>query len=132
MVDVNRTFRSCCLARKYIYGPGIDRPVAMVNVSGVSETWYYYYADALGSIRLMSNAGGEIVESYAYDVFGRPRVMTVRTQYKSDVSDPSDKSDLSDDRAYGAYMLSRKAGDWRLENAAKRFHKANRTDGTVF
>jgi RHS repeat-associated protein len=64
------------LAKKYIYGPGMDSPAAMINVSGVSETWYYYYADALGSIRLMSNAGGAIVESYAYDVFGRPRVMT--------------------------------------------------------
>jgi hypothetical protein len=38
------------LAKKYIYGPGMDRPVAMINVSGTSQTWYYYYADALGSM----------------------------------------------------------------------------------
>jgi RHS repeat-associated protein len=64
------------LIRKYIYGPGIDNPLAMVNVSGQNETWYYYYADALGSIRLLSDAGGEIVEGYTYDPYGRPRTMS--------------------------------------------------------
>lgn len=62
--------------KKYIYGPGIDNPVAMINVSGANETWYYYYADALGSIRLLSDAGGAIVESYTYLAFGQPTVMT--------------------------------------------------------
>jgi len=41
------------LARKYIYGPGMDNPVAMVTVSGQTETWYTYFADALGSMRLL-------------------------------------------------------------------------------
>jgi RHS repeat-associated protein len=36
---------------------------------------YYYYADAMGSVRLITDAAGDIVESYAYDPFGRPRVM---------------------------------------------------------
>ena len=35
----------------------------MVNVSGENETWYYYYADALGNIRLMTDGGGVIKES---------------------------------------------------------------------
>jgi RHS repeat-associated protein len=48
----------------------------MINVSGASQTWYYYYADALGSIRLLSDAGGAIVESYTYLAFGQPTVMT--------------------------------------------------------
>jgi len=64
------------LQKKYIYGPGMDNPVAMINVSGTSETWYYYYPDALGSIRMMSNASGAIVESYTYDPYGKPSVMT--------------------------------------------------------
>ncbi len=64
------------LTKKYIYGPGMDNPVAMIDVSGASETWYYYYADALGSIRLMTDGGGTPVESYAYDVYGRPTIMT--------------------------------------------------------
>ena len=63
------------LTKKFIYGPGIDRPVAMINVVGAAETWYYYYADALGSIRLMTNSSGAVVESYTYDPFGRPRMM---------------------------------------------------------
>jgi len=65
------------LTKKYIYGPGIDQPVAMINVDAYgAEMWYYYYADALGSVRLMTDAGGAIVESYTYDVYGRPYVMT--------------------------------------------------------
>jgi RHS repeat-associated protein len=54
----------------------MDHPVAMIHVDGETETWYYYYADALGSIRLLSDAGGEIVESYTYDPYGRPRTMS--------------------------------------------------------
>jgi RHS repeat-associated protein len=54
----------------------MDNPIAMINVSGTSQTWYYYYADALGSIRLLSDAGGAIVESYTYLAFGQPTVMT--------------------------------------------------------
>jgi len=53
----------------------MDNPVAMINVNGVYEARYYYYADALGSIRLMTDYYGMVVESYTYDAFGRPRVM---------------------------------------------------------
>jgi hypothetical protein len=35
----------------------------------------YAYADALGSVRLMTNASGTPVESYTYDPYGQPRVM---------------------------------------------------------
>ena len=51
----------------------MDNPVAMINVNGVYEARYYYYADALGSIRLMTDYYGMVVESYTYDAFGRPR-----------------------------------------------------------
>ena len=30
------------LTKKYIYGPGMDNPVVMINVSGQNEAWYYY------------------------------------------------------------------------------------------
>lgn len=63
------------LTKKYIYGPGIDNPVLMISRDGQTETRYYYYADALGSVRMMSDAAGDIVESYAYDPFGLPLVM---------------------------------------------------------
>jgi len=54
----------------------MDNPVAMINVDAQqNETWYYYFTDALGSVRLLSDAGGVVKESYTYDVFGQPRVM---------------------------------------------------------
>lgn len=70
-------YMSGYLVTKYVYGPGIDNPVAMicVNSQTQAETWYYYYADAIGSVRLMTNAAGTPVESYTYDVYGRPRMM---------------------------------------------------------
>ncbi len=33
------------LIRKYVYGPGIDLPVAMVDCDGGGECWYYYHQD---------------------------------------------------------------------------------------
>ena len=50
------------LVRKYIYGPGIDEPVAMINVDGVNEMWYFYHYDGLGSVVALSNTSGTIVE----------------------------------------------------------------------
>jgi RHS repeat-associated protein len=68
------------LIRKYIYGPGMDNPAVMINIyleEGGSplEARYYYYADAQGSIRLITDKLGNPVESYMYDVYGQPRVM---------------------------------------------------------
>jgi len=63
------------LTKKYIYGPGIDQPVAMIKVASGVETWYFYYTDALGSVRMLTNASGAVVESYTYDPYGQPRVM---------------------------------------------------------
>jgi len=47
--------------------------VAMINVGWQSETWYYYYADALGRVRLRTDAPGV-----------------------ADISDISDGADISD------------------------------------
>jgi RHS repeat-associated protein len=63
------------LFKKYIYGPGIDEPICMINVNG-GETRYYYHFDALGSVVALSNASGNIVESYSYDVFGYPNTVS--------------------------------------------------------
>ncbi|MBN1186228.1 MAG: RHS repeat-associated core domain-containing protein [Bacteroidales bacterium] len=62
------------LARKFIYGPGIDEPIAMIAVDGGMETWYFYHYDGLGSVIALSNSSGTIVEAYAYDVFGTPTI----------------------------------------------------------
>lgn len=62
------------LLRKFIYGPGIDEPIVMIAVDGQNETKYYYHFDGLGSGRALSDADGDVVESYDYDVFGKPTI----------------------------------------------------------
>ena|GEM_PF-2942093 len=62
------------LLRKYVYGPGIDEPLAMIAVDGPTETWYYYHFNGLGSVIALSDANGDLVESYSYNVFGSPTI----------------------------------------------------------
>ena len=60
------------LLRKYIYGPGIDQPVCMIEESD-SETYYYHY-DALGSVVALSDSSGDTVQTYEYSVYGQVAV----------------------------------------------------------
>ena len=70
------------LQRKYVYGPGIDEPIIMINVSGGNETKYYYHFDGLGSVVALSNSNGGIVEKYSYNVFGEPnRTSSINNPY---------------------------------------------------
>jgi len=55
--------------------PGIDEPIAMIDVVD-SDKHYWYHYDALGSVIALSN-NGSIVEAYSYDVFGSTKVHTV-------------------------------------------------------
>ncbi len=43
------------LVRKYIYGPGIDEPVAIIDCTGQQEVWYYYHYDGCGNVVALSN-----------------------------------------------------------------------------
>jgi len=54
--------------------PGIDEPIAMIDVVD-SDKHYWYHYDALGSVIALSN-NGSIVEAYSYDVFGSTKVHT--------------------------------------------------------
>ena len=56
------------LQRKYVYGPGIDEPLRMT----AGGTNYYYHVDGLGSVTEVSDAAGNLIESYRYDVYGTP------------------------------------------------------------
>ncbi len=68
------------LLRKFIYGPGIDEPVMMIDVTTSAK--YYYHFDGLGSVIAVSDSGGNMVERYSYDVFGEPnRVSDVNNPY---------------------------------------------------
>ena len=54
----------------YTYGPGIDQPLVLQR----GGQTYYYHADRLGSIRLLSDSKGKVVATYDYEAFGKPTV----------------------------------------------------------
>jgi RHS repeat-associated protein len=68
------------LRSKFVYGPGIDEPIMMIDVTGGNKIYYYHF-DGLGSVVALSDVNSVIVERYSYDVFGEPN----RT---SDVNNP--------------------------------------------
>ena len=61
------------LLRKFIYGPGIDEPICMVDVADANETYYYHF-DGLGSVVALSDVNNVLVDRYTYDVFGQPTI----------------------------------------------------------
>jgi len=42
------------------------------GASGVPDTDFYFHADGLGSIVALTDASGQLVETYRYDVYGQP------------------------------------------------------------
>lgn len=52
---------------KYVYGPGIDEPLAQEDGAGVLS---YFHADGLGSIVKTTNSAGAVIASRQYDAFG--------------------------------------------------------------
>ncbi|NQU40996.1 MAG: hypothetical protein HQ523_13680 [Lentisphaerae bacterium] len=57
------------LARKFIYGNGIDSPVAMISTGT-----YYYLRDWRGNIRVITDDSGDVVETYKYSLFGQTTI----------------------------------------------------------
>ncbi len=57
------------MLRKFVYGPGIDEPIIIIDVAD-NNAVYYYHFDGLGSVAALSDANGTVVEKYEYDVFG--------------------------------------------------------------
>jgi YD repeat-containing protein len=43
------------LLRKYIFGPGIDEPISMIDVEDSNATYYYHF-DALGGVVALTNS----------------------------------------------------------------------------
>jgi RHS repeat-associated protein len=44
----------------------------MVNISGTSETKYYYHANNLYSVAALTDQAGAVVERYSYTAYGKP------------------------------------------------------------
>lgn len=61
---------------KYVHGPGIDEPLAMTRGNEV----YYYHADGLGSVVVLTDKKQKIVENYEYNPFGNLKGDTKPTQ----------------------------------------------------
>ena len=55
------------MQKKYVYGSGIDEPIAMISGSNT----YYYNRDGLGSVSELTDNAGAVVEKYLYDVYGK-------------------------------------------------------------
>ncbi len=72
--DDSQTQGTFVLVRRFIYGPGIDEPICMIDCTGQSDAWYFYHFDGLGSVVALSNTSGVIVESYSYTAFGETTV----------------------------------------------------------
>jgi RHS repeat-associated protein len=56
----------------YLFGPGIDEPLAMSRGGQVS----YYASDALGSVNALTNSSGAVQSTYLYDAWGQTRSQT--------------------------------------------------------
>jgi len=56
--------------KRYVYEGGIDRPVQAV----VGGNVYYFTQDVLGNVTALTDTSGSIIESYTYDVFGKPTI----------------------------------------------------------
>jgi hypothetical protein len=55
------------LLRKFVYGPGIDEPICLIDVASGNK--YCYHFDGLRSAAALFNSAGARVESYSQDVF---------------------------------------------------------------
>ena len=62
---------NAAVTQKYIYGPGVDQPICMIDVADSNAVYYYHY-DALGSVVALSDSAGDTVQLYEYDVYGQP------------------------------------------------------------
>jgi YD repeat-containing protein len=58
------------LQRRYVYGPGIDEPLCLIDSAGAH--WYFF--DGLGGVVALARTNQQLEEKYTYDVFGKPTI----------------------------------------------------------
>jgi RHS repeat-associated protein len=59
-------------ASNYLFGPGIDEPLARVDSTGVT----YYTVDGLGSVIMLSDGSGNVTNKYSYGPWGEVQIAT--------------------------------------------------------
>jgi len=57
------------LVHKYIYGPGVDQPICMIDAADANATYHYHF-DGLGSVIALTNSSGAVANLYEYSIFG--------------------------------------------------------------
>jgi RHS repeat-associated protein len=68
------------LAYRYVPGPAIDQPIAMVTAAGAKT---YFHADKRGSVIAMSNSSGNMTEGpFTYDACGNMSGGTTGVPYR--------------------------------------------------
>ena len=72
----SRAQSSGALLTTCLHGANTDEIIARADVfnANASNVVVYYIHDHLGSVRVLSNASGNIVESYQYEAFGKPTI----------------------------------------------------------
>lgn len=60
------------LIADYVFGDDIDEVLTMIR----GGQTYYYFRDGLGSVTDLTNSSGAVVESYDYDVYGAPSMIS--------------------------------------------------------
>ncbi len=58
--------------KQYIYGNGIDEVIRMDKYNGSTSTPYYFHRNGIGSITVVTDANGNVVERTEYDSYGMP------------------------------------------------------------
>jgi RHS repeat-associated protein len=59
--------------RKYLTTLSVDEIISMIDEKGIE---YYYLYDGLGSVKMLTDKYGDVLQVYNYDVFGKPNVTT--------------------------------------------------------
>ncbi|PHR01351.1 MAG: hypothetical protein COB29_14745, partial [Sulfitobacter sp.] len=57
------------MLRRYVYGPGIDEPLMMQDITNGGSR-IYFHQDALGSVAALSDETGTVLDTYIYGPYG--------------------------------------------------------------
>ena len=61
------------LRARFTHGPRTDEPLVLELAGDLDGQALWYHADALGSVRLLTDDSGAVNRRYRYDSFGQPR-----------------------------------------------------------